>query len=323
MKNNGKQLEGVVRLVEESYKNSTSTQIFSNYKIPNVSGQAREIDVLIISKINGFDIYIAIECKDYIGKIGVDKIEAFHGKCLRLPMINKKIFVSKGGYQKDALLAAESFGIELMTAETLTSEYISQLIPIRQIKPIFHYQVDNVVMSFAANEDRLKIINKDYTGEVFRGDKVIPESILEVFADAMQKHPREIFGLALIEYFKMKNTHSKDMVTLWPPFGLKFEGYYIKHLGERIDLLDAQFNVRVDFKFVIPKKISGRSIKHLDGSVKADSFDIQIKDGLESHMIIKSDSEADFFVTENEQTRKLQTLFAFDPKTGKITKPKK
>ncbi len=320
MRNNGKQLERIVRLVEESYKNSTDTQIFSNYKIPNVSGQAREIDVLIVSKINDFDIYIAIECKDYNGKIGVDKIEAFHSKCLRLPQINKKIFVSANGYQKDAILAADDFGIELLTAETLTAEYISKLIPIRQIKPIFHYEVDNVVMSFAADEKRLKTINENYTGEVFRSNKKNPENIRVVFADAMQKHPREIFSLALLEYFKMKDTHNKEIVTLWPLFGLKFEGYFIEHLGERIELLDAQFNVRVDFKFVVPEQISGRTLKHADGSVKADSFEIQIKQGLESHMIVKNDSEVDFFVTENKQTRKLQTLFTFDPKTDKVTK---
>ena len=89
MKNTGKQLERVVRLVEESYKDSANTQIFSNYKLPNKDGEEREIDLLIVSKINGFEICIAIECKDYNTRVSVDKIDSFQGKCSRLPQIHR------------------------------------------------------------------------------------------------------------------------------------------------------------------------------------------------------------------------------------------
>jgi predicted helicase len=137
MKNTGKQLERVVRLIEESYKDSANTHIFSNYKLPNKDGQEREIDILIISKINGFEVCIAIECKDYNSKVSVDKIDSFQGKCSRLPQIHRKIFVSANGYQKGAVLAANDFGIELLTGQSLTAAYISQLIPIRQNRSFF------------------------------------------------------------------------------------------------------------------------------------------------------------------------------------------
>lgn len=321
MKNTGKQLERVVRLVEESYKDSANTQIFSNYKLPNKDGQEREIDLLIVSKINGFEICIAIECKDYNTRVSVDKIDSFQGKCSRLPQIHRKIFVSAKGYQKAAVTAANDFGIELLTAETLTAEYIKQLIPIRQIKPEFFYEVDNVVLNIGAKGKKLKAITESFNGEIFRIDHEKPEKILVLFADAMYKHRKEIFNLALIEYLRMKDTYDKDIITLWPPFGLKFEGYYTKHFEERIQIFNAQFNVKVIFRFVVPEQISGRSIKHSDGSIKADSLDIQIKDGLESHMVVRSDSEVDFFITENKQTRKLETLFTYDPKTDTFSKP--
>jgi len=323
MKNTGKQLERVVRLIEESFKDSAHTKIYSNYKIPNQSGRFREIDVLIVSKINGFEICIAIECKDFNSKIPVEKIEAFYSKCLRLKQINKMIFVSTKGYQEDALLAAKDFGIELLTAESLTADYIQQLIPIRQIKPIIHREVRNVVMSFAADEGTLKVIQESYTGEVFEdGNDELPLNALVVFDQAIDTYKKDVFGLALFEYMKLTG-QNKDSIIIWPEFGLKFNGYYIKNsVGERIELLDAKFNVKVEFRFIIPEVISGRSLKHADGSTKADSFDIQIKKGLESHMVVKNDSKIDFFVTENKQTRKMQTLFTYDPKTDKITKPK-
>ena len=39
-------------------------------------------------------------------------------------------------------------------------------------------------------------------------------------------------------------------------------------------------------------------------------------------MIIRDDEVSEFYITENKQTRKLETLFIYDPKTHKITKPK-
>jgi hypothetical protein len=62
MKKDGKKLKKLVRLIQDSLKNSANTVIHSNYKIPNTSGRKREIDVFIVSKVNDFEIKIAIEC---------------------------------------------------------------------------------------------------------------------------------------------------------------------------------------------------------------------------------------------------------------------
>ena len=52
---------------------------------------------------------IAIECKDYEKPVPVKDIEAFNTKCDRIKSINKKIFVSKNGYQKDAIPKIKRF----------------------------------------------------------------------------------------------------------------------------------------------------------------------------------------------------------------------
>lgn len=77
MKSNGKQLEHIVCLIEESFKDSQNTTIYSNHKIQNKDGRNREFDILITTKVNEYEINIAIECKDYKSKVSVDKIEAF------------------------------------------------------------------------------------------------------------------------------------------------------------------------------------------------------------------------------------------------------
>lgn len=130
----GKRIEKIVRLIQESIKNVPNTEIFSNYKIPNTSGRKREIDVFIKSQINGLDINIAIECKDYKIAIPVDKIEAFNSKCQRIKGISKKVFVSSNGYQADSIEAAKDFDIELFKLNEISKENIHQWFPIKELK---------------------------------------------------------------------------------------------------------------------------------------------------------------------------------------------
>lgn len=320
MKNSGKQLEKLVRLVEESYKDSPHTEIYTNHKIPNKDGVDREIDVLIITKINGISINIAIECKDYASKISVDKIEAFHSKCLRLPQINKKIFVSGNGYQRDAVNAAKDFGIELLTAENLNRNYIEGIIPIRQIKPVIHDEVKNLVLTLDCHEEKTKEIQKIFDNIIFNNDCSEESNILILLKKAIHVYSKEIFSLSLLEYMKLAERKSNNLI-LWIPFELGFNECYIKdEKANMIKLFHAAFQVKVQLVFILPQNISGRSIKHTNGMIKAESVDIQTSEGLESHIIIRDNCEIDFFVTENQQTRKLETLFTYNPKTDKFTK---
>lgn len=133
--NDGKKLEQLVRFVQETLKNVPDTEIFSNYKIENISGRKREIDVFIKSQINGMDIKIAIECKDYKNAIPVEKIEAFNSKCQRINGISKKIFVATNGYQADAIEAARDFDIELYNLIDISKKQITEWLPIKQLNP--------------------------------------------------------------------------------------------------------------------------------------------------------------------------------------------
>src|SRR3989338_2017142 len=134
--NNGKELERIISLVEEVYKDLPNTQVYRNYKVANNSGNDREFDVFVESSLNGYAIKVAIECKDWAVTVPVEKIEAFNSKCARVPGINKKIFVSRLGYQKDAIDAASDFGVELFTANKLNKEDILDWIPIVELKLI-------------------------------------------------------------------------------------------------------------------------------------------------------------------------------------------
>lgn len=128
--------EITLRVVQESLRDKDDTEVIPNYKLKNPAGRTREFDVAIKSTINGFNFLAVIECKDYSGAVPVEKIEAFEGKCSRIPDINKKIFVSRNGYQEDAINAAKDFGIEIYDVHNIDPETIAHWLPVSCIKPI-------------------------------------------------------------------------------------------------------------------------------------------------------------------------------------------
>lgn len=132
----GKLLECTLRIVQESLKDKDDTEIYSNHEIINSAGRRREFDIVIKSFINGFNLTVVMECKDYAGPVAVEKIEAFHSKCLRIPEINKKVFVSRRGFQADAIKAAEEFGIETYEVEDVEEELIKSWFSVSLIKPV-------------------------------------------------------------------------------------------------------------------------------------------------------------------------------------------
>ncbi len=129
--------ETVNHIIQTSYKDNPNTKIHQNYKIPNRGGRKREIDIFIETKINDIEIQIAIECKDYSSKVSVEKIEAFKAKCERIPSINKKIFIAKEGFQEDAKIAAEEFGIDLYLLKEIDKEQVLGWLITEIPKPVF------------------------------------------------------------------------------------------------------------------------------------------------------------------------------------------
>jgi hypothetical protein len=127
-KEKGTLFERMNQIVQESFKDSDNTTIKVNHLVKNTSSNFREFDIWLESKVNNYDIIVAIECKDYKTSIPVEKIEAFNSKCERVNGISKKIFISSNGFQKDAIGAAKDFNIELYTLEEISNEDVSSWI---------------------------------------------------------------------------------------------------------------------------------------------------------------------------------------------------
>ena len=124
----GKLFELLISRLEESIKDE-DVIVYADHNIENLEGFSRQFDVYIKSNIQGYQIEIAIECKEY-GRdaVDVEKIESFMCKCQRIPSINKMVFVSQTGYSKGAIAAAKVYGISLLNIDTLDQGQLTNII---------------------------------------------------------------------------------------------------------------------------------------------------------------------------------------------------
>lgn len=120
----GKALEQLVAAIQEYLKDRPNTRIIPNAKLRNRSGVEREIDVFVQAKVQGIEIGIAFECKDYSNKVSVEKVDAFAQKCRELPQINKKVMVSSSGFTNGVKKEAQGQGIELYQLDAVPYEDI-------------------------------------------------------------------------------------------------------------------------------------------------------------------------------------------------------
>lgn len=154
----GKPLEQAVKIIQKALKDKPNTKVLVNEYLINVAGEKREFDVVIIHQENGNEKIVAIECKEYKNKVPVKEVEAYFGKCYRVPQIDKKIMVSVKGFQSGAISAAKDFGIDIYTLDELNvSEVINWAMEVIN-------KVIPVTLRFFFR--KLVFVTEDYTQEV-------------------------------------------------------------------------------------------------------------------------------------------------------------
>ena len=116
----GKLVEDIVALLHDT----PDVQVQKRVLLEGAPDQSpREIDVLLKASVAGYEVRIAIECKNEKKKVGVGQMDAFIGKLnfLGIPA-SYGIYVSVKGYTKGAVEAAQSAGVRLLQLEGLTPD---------------------------------------------------------------------------------------------------------------------------------------------------------------------------------------------------------
>lgn len=87
----------------------------------------RQFDVTVRFKHGLHNYLTVIECKDYMGKVPVEKIDAFVTKS-RDVRANKSIMVSANGFQSGCIEVANRHGVKLLVLNEATDESIANLV---------------------------------------------------------------------------------------------------------------------------------------------------------------------------------------------------
>jgi hypothetical protein len=313
----GKKIETLVALIQDTLKESDNTVIYSNLKIPNISGQKREFDVLIESTINSFKIKIAIECKDYKRKVGAEKIEAFNSKCQRIPEINKKIFVSTNGYQKDAVNAANDFGIELYDFKKISPNTILSWFPISQIADKFEVLLP-VSIQLIGSKEEIEKISLPISFNVQFYDNREPIEISKLLLDILREHRNEYQASLLEAYLQSKAINNLKHSF---PFIINCKGIYLTFQEKEYSIVKIETKIFAWFEEIPIEVIESRDFKNETNSLDIKTLSLDFKNAGKTDLIFSSRKTLNIFHTKADGTTyKLKPLLKYDPKTNKTTK---
>lgn len=310
--NSRNNFEKLVRLIQESYKSDDKTKISPNIRIKNKSGQFREIDILIETKANNSNIVIAIECKDNRNPIPVKEIEAFNSKCLRISGINKKLFVSSNGFQKDAYNAANDFDIDLYNLNEISPDEILKRLVLIKLKqhydfcPPFNLKVK--ATQYEADKipyDKKLLIHTDESNQSI-------ELLGFVWNNVMVKHQNEIRSCLYYDFIRRKEEDPINKKTSIP-FSLNPRGaFFYNDNGDKIYITEIYSVIETWFE-EHPLVLIGKKYSKVDGNTEAKIFSTIIGENQQADIVLDDKNELKIFHTkEDGKIYPLDVLLTYD-----------
>ncbi|WP_279119396.1 restriction endonuclease [Fusobacterium varium] len=150
---------------KEGFKN---IEVLHNVKKEGFSKTTHQIDVYFEYALAGTLHSVAIECKDYKSKVSQEKLMAFYSKIIDL-RVSKGIFVSKTGFQKGAIIFAQSHGIELVELRKPEEYDWEGLVKTIHVKLKMHGVINVEIKDIEVDENwrkenNIKDINFKYSG---------------------------------------------------------------------------------------------------------------------------------------------------------------
>jgi len=312
----GRHLEKLLSLIHETLKDSERTKIYSNRKLFNTAGQLREIDILIETSINGLDLKVAIECKDYKNKVSVERIEAFNSKCARIPAINKKVLVATSGFQKDAIFAAKDFGIELLDFKKISPSIVLSWMPMNQITGKFEFVLPMRVGLVGA-EDISGNVDLDDNFLVYFQDDRDPIRATQLISNLFKDHIAEYRALLLYKYLE---SGRKPNIKHTLPFNASFKGIFLKHNNIEFVISNIHTEIISWFQEGQVKISEARDYTiNCHNSIKTLTIDLDATG--EADLIFDHNKNLHIYHTNtNGMTYKLQPLFSYDSQSNSLKK---
>lgn len=191
----GRELEKLVEALE-NYLSDKNVSIESpGFVEDRITGQKREIDVLLTSGQGHHRQLTAFECRDRTAKVGVPEVEAFYTKIKDLK-INKAIIVSSSGFTSPAIIKAKFYNISCLCMEEVQKfdwlqTTIFHKVQKHLIKWHWHTNYDDESINEVVNKKLMHSSGNELTSEARRATalehlKTIDNQDLEV--DQVYRH---------------------------------------------------------------------------------------------------------------------------------------
>jgi hypothetical protein len=170
----GRDLELTIKKLEECNLPIGAKINSPGFLIDRITGQSREVDILIEQKIGTFDIKIVIECRDRKSSQDTTWIEQLKTKFDDIKA-DRIIVVSSGKYTSQAIEKAKFYNIELRRLEEINSDLIKSWWKVEFVN--LHFTQINIISAGVVIDDEPEdelpnIISKlDLNKEIFYSSK--------------------------------------------------------------------------------------------------------------------------------------------------------
>lgn len=239
-----------------------------NVTFQGKSGATHQIDLYWEFTFAGVRHRVAVECKNYKNPVKKEKIVAFDGVLKDISGNIQGIYACRNGYQKGAMLFAESCGIQLMEIRKPNDEDWKERV--RDIYVEVHmsfaenYKVHFNIDTLWFQKNYPDALPKEFhigacNSEVFIDDGQSRKSMLEI----MNALPRDSEGKGFMQLFEYENAY----------FIYKEQSYKINKLQIEYDVHDYQDTIHICGDEVIQAIImnslgQGAKILAFDGSIR-------------------------------------------------------
>lgn len=331
-RNNGKSFEKLVAIIQQAYKDVPHTKIFINHLVEDRWGRKREFDVFIVTKVNGIDFRIAIECKNFDKPVPVEKVEAFNSKCSTISNINKKIMFSSRGFQSAAIENAKAFDIELATLEDIKKATVT-------------LNGNNIYHGFArigyVINDYDVIVKNEIFGEISLSKNLIDNTsyLKHVNDEPMQPISfilRELRKTVRPEMFKpIQDEATKHGVLAFERDWVINDSFFLTALekypfdliyaGKKLPVVKIRIDATLYSEFVSDESTNVDIKVHNDStnSKKGELFSVNFKGEEQSEFYYKfiNDSKEKIVSINDNEVKELSTKFTVNTKTGEFDPP--
>jgi len=260
--------------------------------IDNITQQLREVDASIKYKIGTTEILIIIECREMKKVQDTRWIEQLVSK-QRDVGAAKCIAVTSNGFTKPAIKKAKSFGIEPRHMKKITTETISNWVPIRTW--FYNYELKHVDLSFGVgnyeklNQELDKEINDELVNKYYLEDNILHSknsnetiSIREYIEDIINSSYNE-----LSEKDKLKIKTNEEYI-------MSFAGhpqYFVECSKGKLDVICVGFIIifKTFIDYSLKSTVAFNYSDEKKDLIKGFEFDISSRDGEKKKLTLHKD----------------------------------